>query len=73
MAARDPVIVGVAETPLEDGKVADGASALQIQAWAAKAALDEAGLGFAEVDKYTCVSLPLIVPDNELADFLVEL
>ncbi|MDP6707597.1 MAG: acetyl-CoA acetyltransferase [Alphaproteobacteria bacterium] len=50
MAARDPVIVGVAETPLVDGKVADGASALQIQAWAAKAALAEAGLGIGDVD-----------------------
>ena len=50
MAASDPMIVGVAETPLQDGKVADGATALQIQAWAVKAALAEAGLGFSDVD-----------------------
>jgi acetyl-CoA acetyltransferase len=50
MAALDPVIVGIAEVPLVDGKVEGGASVLQIQARAAKAALDEAGLTLADVD-----------------------
>lgn len=50
MTPRDPVIVGVADTPLVDGKVEGGASALQIQARAAKAALDEAGLDMGDVD-----------------------
>lgn len=50
MAARDPIIVGVADTPLVDGKVEGGASVLQIQARAAKAALDEAGLSISDVD-----------------------
>jgi acetyl-CoA acetyltransferase len=47
---RQPVIVGVADTPLKDGRVENSATALQIQAWAAKKALDEAGLQFKDVD-----------------------
>jgi acetyl-CoA acetyltransferase len=47
---REPVIVGVADAPLKDGKVPGGQNALQIQAYAAKAALEEAGLGFEDVD-----------------------
>jgi len=50
MAPRDPVIVGIADAALVDGKVEGGASALQIQARVAKAALDEAGLGIGDVD-----------------------
>jgi acetyl-CoA acetyltransferase len=47
---RQPVIAAVADTPLEGGKVADGATVLQIQARAAKAALAEAGLSLGDVD-----------------------
>ncbi|WP_101675272.1 acetyl-CoA acetyltransferase [Alloalcanivorax mobilis] len=47
---REAVIVGVADTPLQNGVLRDGGSVLQVQARAAKAALDEAGLSMAEVD-----------------------
>lgn len=50
MPGREPVIVGVADAPLQDGCVADGQNPLTIQAHAAKAALAEAGLTFADVD-----------------------
>jgi acetyl-CoA acetyltransferase len=50
MKGREPVIVGVAEAPLQDGKVLGGQNPLEIQARAAKAALDEAGLAFPDVD-----------------------
>ncbi len=50
MGARDPVIVGVADTALVDGKMAAGITPLSMQAHAAKAALDEAGLRVADVD-----------------------
>ncbi len=43
-------IVGVHDTPLKDGIVAAGGTVLQIQARAAKAALDEAGLTLDDVD-----------------------
>lgn len=47
---RQPVIAAVADTPLEGGKVADGATVLQIQARAAQSALAEAGLHLSDVD-----------------------
>jgi acetyl-CoA acetyltransferase len=47
---RQPVIVGVADTALEGGKVPGGATVLQIQARVAKAALAEAGLTLDDVD-----------------------
>ena len=47
---RQAVIAGVADIALEGGKVPDGATVLQMQARAAKAALAEAGLGFDDVD-----------------------
>ena len=50
MAARDPVIVGVADAPLVDGKVAGGPSVMNLQAGVARAALAEAGLGLGDVD-----------------------
>jgi acetyl-CoA acetyltransferase len=48
--SREPVIVGVAEAPLEKGVFARPGSVLQAQAWAAKAALDDAGMSLADVD-----------------------
>jgi acetyl-CoA acetyltransferase len=47
---REPVIVGVADAPLQDGMVPDGQNPLQIQAHAARRALAEAGLRFEDVD-----------------------
>ena len=49
-AAGDPVIVGVADIPLNEGRVSGGMNVLAIQAHAAKAALESAGLTFADVD-----------------------
>ena len=43
-------IVGVGDVELENGKVKDGLSVLQIQAIAAKRALEDAGLSVKEVD-----------------------
>jgi acetyl-CoA acetyltransferase len=48
--AREAVIVGVADAPLENGMIKGGGNPLSIQARAAKAALDEAGLSMDEVD-----------------------
>lgn len=48
--AREAVIVGVGDVALEGGKVVGGGSVLQVQARAAKAALDDAGLNMRDVD-----------------------
>jgi len=48
--ARKAAIVGVADTPLRQGVLAEDGTVLQIQARAAKAALDEAGLSLDDVD-----------------------
>jgi acetyl-CoA acetyltransferase len=50
MMARTAAIVGVADTPLRDGVLAEDGTVLQVQARAAKAALDEAGLALRDVD-----------------------
>ncbi|MEW5703487.1 MAG: acetyl-CoA acetyltransferase [Pseudomonadota bacterium] len=50
MGNRRPVIVGIADAPLENGVLAGGANDLEIQARTAKAALDEAGLTLSDVD-----------------------
>ena len=47
---RQPVIVGVHDYPIREGRVEGGKTVLQIQAESAKAALDEAGLTLADVD-----------------------
>lgn len=47
---REAVIVGVGDVPLADGKVVGGGSVLQVQARAAKAALDDAGIAMRDVD-----------------------
>lgn len=46
----EPVIVGVADEPLTNGKVSTPGSPLQIQARCAKRALDQAGLTLKDVD-----------------------
>jgi acetyl-CoA acetyltransferase len=48
--ARKAAIVGVADTPLKNGVLAEDGTVLQVQARAAKAALDEAGLTLDDVD-----------------------
>jgi acetyl-CoA acetyltransferase len=48
--AREAVIVGVGDVCLEGGKVVGGGSVLQVQARAAKAALDNARLPMSSVD-----------------------
>src|SRR5260221_8480757 len=48
--ARKAAIVGVADTPLRQGVLAEDGTVLQIQARAAKTPLDEAGLSFGDVD-----------------------
>lgn len=48
--AREAVIVGVGDVPLESGKVVGGGSVLQVQARAAKAALDDARISMGDVD-----------------------
>ena len=50
MTLHEAVIVGVADEPLRDGKVATPGSPLQVQARCAKAALAQAGLGMRDVD-----------------------
>jgi acetyl-CoA acetyltransferase len=50
MTKHEAVIMGVADEPLKDGRVARPGSALQIQARCAKAALGEAGLDLGDVD-----------------------
>ena len=47
---RAAVIVGVGDLPLKEGKFPNGETVLQAQAIAARAALDEAGLSFKDVD-----------------------
>jgi hypothetical protein len=48
--ARTAALVGVADTPLRDGVLAEDGTVLQVQARAAKGALDEAGLALRDVD-----------------------
>ena len=48
--AREAVIVGVGDVPLIGGRVVGGGSVLQVQARAAKAALDDAGIAMRDVD-----------------------
>ena len=50
MAKREPVIVAAVDTPLVNGRVENDRNPLEIQALAAKQALEDAGLSFADVD-----------------------
>ena len=49
-SAREPVIVGIADLPIKDGKVLTPMSPLQVQARAAHAALKECGIPMSAVD-----------------------
>ncbi len=50
MKKREAVIVGVADVPLQNGKVTESLSVLQVQARAARDALKDAGLSMGDVD-----------------------
>lgn len=47
---REPVVVGIADAPLKDGKFVTKASVLGHAAFVAKAAVEEAGLKLSDVD-----------------------
>lgn len=73
--ARVPVIVGIGDVPLENGKVVGGGSVLQVQARAAKAALDDAGIAMRDVDGLLVAGLwglpmPGILPSVTLGEYL---
>jgi acetyl-CoA acetyltransferase len=57
MKSREAVIVGVGDVPLRDGKVVEPMSVLQVQAFAAAAALQEAGLSMRDVDGLLCAGM----------------
>ena len=72
---REAVIVGVGDVPLEDGKVVGGGSVLQVQARAAKAALDDARLSMGDVDGLLVAGLwgvpgPGLLPSVTLGEYL---
>ena len=50
MDARQPVIVGIGDIPIEKGKVAGGLTNLQMTAKVAKAACDDAGVRLSDID-----------------------
>lgn len=73
--AREAVIVGVGDVPLEGGKVVGGGSVLQVQARAAKAALDDAGIAMRDVDGLLVAGLwgvpgPGQLPSVTLGEYL---
>lgn len=73
--AREAVILGVGDVPIEDGKIVGGGSVLQAQARAAKAAVDDAGIPMSEVDGLLCAGLwgvpgPGQLPTVTLGEYL---
>lgn len=73
--AREAVIVGVGDVPLEGGRVVGGGSVLQVQARAAKAALDDAGIPMRDVDGLLVAGLwgvpgPGQLPSVTLGEYL---
>jgi len=73
--SRQPVIAGVADIPLANGKAPAGSSVLGLQARAAKAALAEAGLTLDDVDAlFTSGGWGIpgvgLMPAPALADYL---
>lgn len=72
---REAVIVGVGDVALAGGRVAEPGSVLQVQARAAKAALDDAGLSMSDVDGLLVAGLwgvpgPGILPSVTLGEYL---
>ena len=75
MTSREPVIVGVAEAPLEKGVYKGGGSVLEMQARVAKSALAEAGLRLGDVDGLLTAGVwglpgPGIFPSITLSEYL---
>lgn len=73
--AREAVIVGVGDVPLEGGKVVGGGSVLQVQARAVKSALDDAGIDMKEVDGLLTAGMwgvpgPGLLPSVTLGEYL---
>lgn len=73
--AREAVIVGIGDVPLENGKVVGGGSVLQVQARAAKAAMDDAGIAMRDVDGLLVAGLwgvpgPGQLPSVTLGEYL---
>ncbi len=72
---REAVIVGVGDVPLENGRIGGGGSVLQIQARAAKAALDDARIPMRDVDGLLVAGLwavpgPGQLPSLTLGEYL---
>ncbi|MBN9440463.1 acetyl-CoA acetyltransferase [Bosea sp. (in: a-proteobacteria)] len=72
---REAVIVGVGDVPLENGRVVGGGSVLQVQARAAKAALDDARIPMRDVDGLLVAGLwavpgPGQLPSLTLGEYL---
>ncbi|MCZ8108267.1 MAG: acetyl-CoA acetyltransferase [Burkholderiales bacterium] len=72
---REAVIVGVGDVPLKDGRVVGGGSVLQVQARAAKAALDDARIPMRDVDGLLVAGLwgvpgPGQLPSVTLGEYL---
>lgn len=73
--AREAVIVGVGDVPLDGGRVVGGGSVLQVQARAARAALDDAGIAMRDVDGLLVAGLwgvpgPGQLPSVTLGEYL---
>lgn len=73
--AREAVIVGIGDVPLEGGKVVGGGSVLQVQARAVKAALDDAGIDMKDVDGLLTAGMwgvpgPGLLPSVTLGEYL---
>jgi acetyl-CoA acetyltransferase len=72
---REAVIAGVGDVALKDGKIVGGGSVLQVQARAAKAALDDAGIAMRDVDGLLVAGLwgvpgPGQLPSVTLGEYL---
>lgn len=72
---REAVIVGVGDVPLENGRIVGGGSVLQVQARAAKAALDDARIPMRDVDGLLVAGLwavpgPGQLPSLTLGEYL---
>ncbi|MCO5070822.1 MAG: acetyl-CoA acetyltransferase [Rhizobiaceae bacterium] len=72
---REAVIVGVGDLPLNGGRIVGGGSILQVQARAAKAALDDARIPMSDVDGLLVAGLwgvpgPGLLPSVTLGEYL---
>ncbi|MEM9682149.1 MAG: acetyl-CoA acetyltransferase [Pseudomonadota bacterium] len=65
--ARDAVIIGVGDVALEKGRVVGGGSPLQVQARAAKMAVDDAGISIGDIDGLAVAGLWGVPGPGQLA------